>query len=137
MPTSCPARRIAAILAGCVPSLEASQDWLRAGSCSAALAICPAIVTRWGRPGSARSESAQQARHAAVLEDPAAGLAGRAVVDRVLVVVDLRQRGAAARARLAQPPVHAVEGLVAGAALAALQPARQLRVDRRRQPLDL
>ena len=62
----------------------------------------PRARRRLGRP--ARS-SAQQAREPAVLEQPAAGLAARAVVDRVLLEVDARDRRAALRARLAEPVV--------------------------------
>ncbi len=79
----------------------------------------------------------KEAREATVLQHPPAGLAGGAVEDRVLVVVDLGERRAAARARLAETPVDEVDGLVARAALAELEAARELGVDRRRQPVDL
>ena len=62
-----------------------------------------------------------------------AGLAGRAVVDRVLLVVDARDRGLADEARLAEPVVDAVDPRVVRAALAQLEPARELLVDRARR----
>src|SRR4051794_7019433 len=79
----------------------------------------------------------QQAREAAVLEDPAARLAGGAVEDRVLVVVDARERRAADVAGLAEPVVDPVGLLVRRAALAQLEAARELRVDRGGEPRDL
>ena len=80
---------------------------------------------------------AEQPRHAAVLQHPAAGLAGRAVEDGVLLVVDLPQRVAAPRARLAEPPVDEVDVLVALAGEPQLERTRQVVLDRRREPLDL
>src|SRR4051812_17921139 len=76
-----------------------------------------------------RAPLPEQAREAPVLEDAAARLAARAVVDRVLLEVDLRERGAADVAGLAEPPVDAVGPLVGGAGLAQLQPALELGVD--------
>ena len=75
------------------------------------------------RPGLALAE---QARQPPVLEHPAAGLARGAVVDRVLLEVDARDRRAADVARLAEPVVDAVGLRVVRAALAQLEPAREL-----------
>ena len=61
---------------------------------------------------------AQEPREAAVFEDPAAGLALGAVVDRVLLEVDACDRCAAHVARLAELVVHAARPLVVRAALA-------------------
>ena len=61
-----------------------------------------------GRGAAAQRASLEQPREAAVLEHAPVGLAGRAVVDRVLLEVDPRERRAAARARLAELVVHAV-----------------------------
>ena len=73
----------------------------------------------------------------AVLQHPAARLAGRAVEDGVLLVVDLAQRVAAARARLAEAAVDEVDVLVALAGDPQLERARQVLLDRRREALDL
>ena len=70
-------------------------------------------------------------------EHPAAGLAGRAVEDRVLLEVDLRDRRPADVARLAEPAVDAVRLLVGGARLAQLEAALELGVHRGREPLHL
>ena len=80
---------------------------------------------------------AKQARHPAVLEDPAAGLAGRAVEDGVLLVVDLPQRVAAPWARLAEPAVDEVDVLVALAREPQLERPRQVLFDCGGEPLDL
>jgi hypothetical protein len=61
---------------------------------------------------------AQEAGEPPVLQDPAAGLALGAVVDRVLLEVDAREGSAADVARLAELVVDAVRPLVVGAALA-------------------
>src|SRR5207302_1094597 len=63
----------------------------------------------------------QQAREAPVLEDAAAGLTGRAVVDGVLLVVHLRDRSRAVRTRRAEPVVHEVDVAVVLPALAQLE----------------
>ena len=89
------------------------------------------------RPSSPRSGLAQQARETAVLEDPPLGLAARAVVDRVLLEVDARERRAALRARLVEAVVHAVDLLVGGAALAELEAARELLLNGVAEPLHL
>src|SRR6476620_8620622 len=52
--------------------------------------------------------SLEETREPAILERPAAGLTRGAVVDRVLLEVDARERRAAALARLAELVVHAV-----------------------------
>ena len=78
----------------------------------------------------------QQARKAAILEHAAAGLARRAVVDRVLLEVDLRDRRAADVTRLAEP-------LWTRYVARPSRPPRvargrgELVVHRRREPLDL
>src|SRR5262249_28059792 len=81
--------------------------------------------------------SSQQAREPAVLEHAALGLADRAVVDRVLLEVDARERGAAAPARLAEAVVDAVDGRVGGALQAQLDAALHLGSDCVCQALDL
>src|SRR5437899_4480364 len=81
--------------------------------------------------------SAQQARKPAVLQYAAAGLAIRAVIDRVLLEVHLRERRATDVARLAELLVHAVGALVARATLAQLEAALKLGVDRGGEPVDL
>ena len=73
----------------------------------------------------------------AVLEHAPAGLALRAVVDRVLVVVDALERVAADVARLAEAVVDAVDLRVLRAAVAEVEAAGQLLVDRSGEPLDL
>ena len=70
-----------------------------------------------------------------VLQHAAAGLAVGAVVDRVLLVVDARDRRAADVARLVELVVHAVGARVVRAALAQLEPALELGVDRVGEPL--
>src|SRR6266511_3495433 len=96
----------------------------------------PFFKARMTRPVSSVL-SAQQPRQPSVLEDPAARLAGRAVVDRVLLEVDLRDRCAAGVAGLAEMPVHAVDTLVAKAALPQLEPPAKLGVDRFGKPREL
>src|SRR6476646_10557766 len=54
------------------------------------------------------SSVTQQPREAAVCEHPAAGLAGRAVVDGVFVKRDLADFISAPRALVAEPVVHRV-----------------------------
>src|SRR5215210_869457 len=102
--------------------------------------FCGSLRDKSVTPSSSKARRralAKQAGQPPVLEDPAPRLAARAVEDRVLVVVDLGERRAAARARLAEAPVHSIDRLVARAALARLQAPRELRVDRVRQSLDL
>src|SRR5262249_37108803 len=70
-----------------------------------------------------------------VLQRSARGLALRAVEDRVLLEVDLRDRGAAALARLAQLVVDAVDGRVRLAGKPELEAPRHLVSDRGRPSL--
>ena len=79
----------------------------------------------------------EQAGHPAILEHAAARLAGRAVEDGVLLVVDLPERVAASRARLAEAPVDEVDVLVALAGDPELERAGEVVLDRRREALDL
>src|SRR3954453_9282232 len=79
----------------------------------------------------------QEAGEPAVLERPSARLAFRAVVDRVLLEVDARDRRPAHVARLAEVVMDAIRLRVVRAALAQLEPAGELGVDRRREPRDL
>ena len=65
----------------------------------------------------ARRLLAEAPREPPVLEDSSAGLASGAVVDRVLLEVDLRDRGAAAVAGLAELLMDAVGLLVVRALL--------------------
>src|ERR1043166_1457287 len=74
--------------------------------------------------------SAQEPREPPVLEDSASGLALGAVVDRVLLEVHARDRRAAHVAGLIELVVDAVDVRVLCAALAQLEPALELRVDR-------
>src|SRR3954465_1892287 len=83
------------------------------------------------------SALAEQPGQPAVLEHASAGLALRAVIDRVLLEVDARDRRPAHVARLAEMVVHAVRPLVVGAALPKLEPTQELGVDRAGQALDL
>ena len=73
-------------------------------------------------PGRARRPEslAEKPGQAAILQDPPVGLAARAVVDRVLLEVDARERRAALRTRLAEAVVDAVDLPVGGSALAEL-----------------
>ena len=86
------------------------------------------------RAGERSEPLAKQARQAPVLEHAPAGLAVGAVVDRVLLEVDARDRRAADVARLAELVVDAIRALVVRAALAQLEPAFELGVDRLREP---
>src|SRR5215204_6602487 len=89
----------------------------------------PSIASeRCGQSPPPRRELAKEPREAAVLEDPALGLAGRAVVDRVLLEVHARDRGSAHVAGLGQLVVHAIRLLVVRSALSQLQAARELGV---------
>src|SRR5579884_2952111 len=91
-----------------------------------------------GRPEGARTARlAQQARQPPILEDASAGLAGGAVADRVLLELDPGQGRAADVAGLAETAVDAVGALVGSAVLAQLEPAAELRADRRGQPRHL
>src|SRR5262249_55269061 len=81
--------------------------------------------------------SSPQSREAPVLEHAALGLALGAVVDRVLLEVDSRERRAAAPARLAELVVDAVGLRVVRTGEPELEPALELVVDRGREPLDL
>src|SRR5581483_7629774 len=86
---------------------------------------------------STRPSLTQQTGKTAVFEHASPGLAGGAVVDRMLLEVDLGERRAAHVARLAEALVDAVRLRVRGAALAQLEPARELRVDRVGEPRHL
>ena len=79
----------------------------------------------------------EQPREPAVLEHPPAGLALRAVEDRVLLEVDAGDRRAAVRARLAEAVVHLVRLLVRRPGEAQLEALGEELADRRRQALDL
>src|SRR5689334_2025950 len=80
---------------------------------------------------------AQKSRKSTVLEQPPAGLALRAVEDRVLLEIDLLDRRPADVTGLVQLLVHAVDLRVLGAPLAQLEPSLELRVDRVRECSDL
>src|SRR5579884_913680 len=75
----------------------------------------------------------EQPREAPVLQRSPGGLAARAVVDRVLLEVDARDRRPVARARPAELVVDSVGLGVAGACKPQLEPARHLFADRGRQ----
>ena len=79
----------------------------------------------------------EEAREAPVLQGAAAGLALRAVVDRVLLEVDAGERRPAAGAWLAEAVVHAIHLAVLPAVEAQLEPPCELVPDRRREPLGL
>src|SRR5438132_1682351 len=81
--------------------------------------------------------SAKQTRKAAVLQDPAARLTFRAVVDRVFLEVDACDRRTADVARLVQLVVDAVRAFVVCAALAEFEPTFEFDIDRLREPVDL
>src|SRR5213079_2950852 len=83
----------------------------------------------------AGSRSSQELGEPPVLEHPAAGQAVGAVVDGVLLEVDAGDGRAADVARLAELLVDPVDARVARAALAELEAARQLGVDRLGEPL--
>src|SRR5918994_3821268 len=95
------------------------------------------------RPGRQRrrrrhaSGLAKQPREAAVFQDPTLRLTGRAVVDRVLLEVHARDRRPADMAGLGELLVHAIRLLVVRSALAQLEAADELGVDRIREPGDL
>src|SRR5919108_894763 len=84
-----------------------------------------------------RSRSAQEPRESPVLQRLPARLAGRAVVDRVLLVVHTRDGRAADRTGLAELVVDAVHDLVALSLLSQLECPRQVLAHRARQPLEL
>src|SRR5438093_2359748 len=79
----------------------------------------------------------QQSGEAPVLEDATAGLARRAVEDRVLLEIDLCERRAADVTRLGEPSVDAVGLLVGSAAFAQVEAACQFGVHRSGEALDL
>src|SRR5437763_12337234 len=79
----------------------------------------------------------EEPREAPVFQDTAAGLADRAVEDRVLFEVDAREGRAAARARFAELVVDAVDDRVALACDSQLEAACHLLADRVGEPHDL
>src|SRR2546423_14455498 len=101
------------------------------GGCSASTSSSRIRHGRLGRDLVLRTACtlAKEPRQPPVLEDTAAGLARRAVEDRVLLEVDLRERRAADVTRLAEAPVDAVSLLVGGSALSELETALELEVD--------
>src|SRR5256714_10261399 len=101
------------------------------GGCSASTSSSRIRHGRLGRDLVLRTACtlAKEPRQPPVLEDTAAGLARRAVEDRVLLEVDLRERRAAHVTRLAEAPVDAVGLLVGGSARSELETALELEVD--------
>src|SRR5215213_6877745 len=98
----------------------------------------PRLPARWRTPSTAYAHgSAQQTRQPAVFEHPAARLARRAVVDRVLLVVDAGDRCPADVAWLAEAVVHTVDARVLRAGEPQLEPTEELGVDRLGEPLHL
>src|SRR5919204_6573193 len=87
--------------------------WTRAQARWLALARWPPL-----RAPLQSRQLAEEPREAAILEDAPFSLTGRAVVDRVLVEVDLGDRRAAVGARLAEPVVDPVGNLVRRASFA-------------------
>src|SRR5215217_4317736 len=79
----------------------------------------------------------QQPGQAAVLEQATARLTFRAVVDRVLLEIDARDRRRAHVALLAETVVDPVRPLVGRSALTQLEPALELGLDRGRETFDL